>query len=132
MCDHNMTGRQVRRNQLDHPHQGIVIGDKYLQVVTGLRQLGGRADEVRYRSRSAIPNKNGQSLATQMLGNAPANNTEPNQTNVLTKGSRHLNAVKVTLQPAFKLAIAQFQLTTFDWEPSWNGSANWPRRRTSS
>jgi len=55
-------------------------------------------------------------LTTQVLGNTPADNTEPNHANVLTKGSRHLNAVKVTLQPAFKLAIAQFQLPTFDRE----------------
>jgi hypothetical protein len=55
-------------------------------------------------------------LTTQVLGNTPADNTEPNHTNVLTKGSRHLNAVKVTVQPAFKLAIAQFQLPTFDRE----------------
>jgi hypothetical protein len=54
-------------------------------------------------------------------GYTPADNTEPNHANILTKGSRHLNAVKVLLQPAFKLAIAQFQLLTFDWEQT--GSA---------
>ena len=42
---------------LDHLQERVIVRNKNLHIVTKLGDLGRRADEIRHRPRSAVPNK---------------------------------------------------------------------------
>src|SRR5205085_9418024 len=84
----------------NHSHQGIIVRDEDLQVVTGLRQLRWGTDKVGDWLRSPVPDKHRQSLVPQMIGNATADDPEANDPNRLSDGPRHIPTIwKLRLNP---------------------------------
>jgi|SRR5580700_7946935 hypothetical protein len=90
MRHHDMPRRQCRTKILDDLQKRIVIRNKDLNVIAHLRDLGRRADKIRYRTRSAVPNKNLKSFPAQVLSDPASDDAETDYSNVFLRSPGHV------------------------------------------
>jgi len=111
MGDYDVSRRKRWSHLAKDIQKCIIVGDKNLNEIAHLGQLGRRAHKIRNGSGVAIPNKRRVALMAEILGDAASDNTESDHPNVFPRSTRHENSAAFciwpSIQPAIKMAVAQ-------------------------
>src|SRR6516165_6380011 len=104
MCDHDVSGREGRRHLAKDVQERVVVRHEDLNEIAHLGQLGRRAHKILHRSGIAVPNKDVETLTTEIVGDAASDDAESDHPNVIFVSTRH------GLSAAFRTLVAYSSL----------------------
>jgi hypothetical protein len=89
MRDNRMSRGQYRNKILCYLQKRVVVRNKNLNEVAHLGDFSRCPDKVWHWTRGAVPNENLKSLATKILSHPASDNTEPYDSNILSRSTGH-------------------------------------------